>query len=107
MKRMARLTKASFDDASSAFMLADDEKNQTKKKKNSHYRMVGGPLVSLTFTLEELQWPGPYPEGVQVEHRETYLSDVEFVQVFEMERGVFGGLPRWRQKAKKKAVKLF
>lgn len=50
---------------------------------------------------------GPLPETVDLSAKEQYLSDEEFEKVFGMTRAEFNALPKWKQNAKKKLVKLF
>lgn len=38
---------------------------------------------------------------------QVYLSDAEFLEVMGMTKSEFGKLPKWKQQAKKKEVKLF
>ena len=48
-----------------------------------------------------------YPKEVNVNEREKYLSDAEFLDVFGMTKYDFAALPEWRQVQKKRECKLF
>ncbi|ETW03641.1 hypothetical protein H310_05039 [Aphanomyces invadans] len=56
------------------------------------------------FTLEQLV---AGVEGIDLTRKESYLSDAEFKTVFGITRGEFDALPKWKQQAKKKEVRLF
>ena len=58
------------------------------------------------FAYSELR-SAPYPEGVDANARETYLTDAEFVTVFGMGKEQFGALPKWKQTAQKKKMMLW
>ena len=68
---------------------------------------TGGALVAMEFALGELQFPGPYPDGIKVWCREEYLSDAEFLELFKMPKDDFKALPKWRRQAMKKSFKLW
>ena len=57
-----------------------------------------GELVKMT--VDECQ-------GIAWERREDYLSEEEFVEVFEMTRAAFRSLAAWRRLLLKKKVGLF
>ena len=46
-------------------------------------------------------------QGIAWERREDYLSEEEFVEVFEMTRAAFRSLAAWRRLLLKKKVGLF
>ena len=50
------------------------------------------------------QWNAPEIDAL---HREAYLSDAEFEQVFGITRDEFSQFPQWKQLNKKKELKLF
>lgn len=58
------------------------------------------------YPYEQLR-DGPLPETVDLTAKEKFLSDEEFEKVFEMDRTEFNALPKWKQNAAKKKVKLF
>lgn len=59
------------------------------------------------YAYTALKNPGPFPEGIQLENREKYLSPEEFSAVFGMSKSQWAMLPKWRQISKKKEVSLF
>lgn len=46
-------------------------------------------------------------DGIDVMHKEAYLDDRVFEEMFGMSRETFNALPKWKQHAKKKVVGLF
>jgi hypothetical protein len=59
------------------------------------------------FSYAELAVPdSDVPEGVNIEKREQYLNDEEFVSVLGVDRKAFAKMPLWKQKNLKKAKKL-
>ncbi|OQR93077.1 villin-like protein [Achlya hypogyna] len=56
------------------------------------------------FTYEQLV---AGVEGIDITTKESYLSDAEFQTVFGQSRAEFNAMPKWKQQAKKKEVKLF
>ena len=60
-----------------------------------------------TFSLEELQAPGPFPNGVVTTQREKYLSAEDFEALFGMDAAAFDALPAWKKKNLKTKHKLF
>ena len=65
------------------------------------------PTAAGCFSLEQLQLPAPFPDGVDPAKRETYLEDSIFQAVFGMDRADFGALPGWKRTAAKKKHGLF
>lgn len=63
--------------------------------------------VSMQFPYDQLKAPGPYPSGIDVLRRETYLSNEEFQQLFGMDQAAFAAMPKWKQVNKKKELGLF
>ena len=63
--------------------------------------------TEVAYPLEKLLAPGPYPNGVDINSREKYLSPSVFSDVFAMERSEFDKLPRWKRDGMKKTHKLF
>ena len=51
------------------------------------------------FTLAELQTT--LPDGVDHSNKEAHLSDVEFSQLFDMDRAAFSALPTWKSRGLK------
>ncbi|KAK0145517.1 Advillin [Merluccius polli] len=47
------------------------------------------------------------PEGVDAAHKEKYLSDADFQDIFELSKGEFESLPEWKQLKMKKEKGLF
>ena len=62
--------------------------------------------VPVVLTLVELTSKG-LPANMDAAKKEQYLSDEEFLTVFEMTKAKFAEIPVWRQKQLKKAVGLF
>ena len=48
-----------------------------------------------------------YPIGVNISKRETYLSDIEFEEIFKMTKDEFMNLKKWKQDKLKKSNSLF
>ncbi|CAK8673743.1 unnamed protein product [Clavelina lepadiformis] len=63
-------------------------------------------FTRLTYTLEELR-ASPLPEGVDPNHLETYLSAKDFIDLFEISKEEFYGLPPWKQQNLRKEKELF
>lgn len=59
------------------------------------------------FKFERLKYPGPYPVGIDIAHREMYLSNSEFYDMFNMTKEEFLLLPKWKQLSRKKKYLLF
>lgn len=55
-------------------------------------------------TIEELK---SAQDGIDVTHKEYYLDDLVFQEMFGMTKQEFDKLPKWKQHAKKKVVGLF
>ena len=49
----------------------------------------------------------PGPDSVDPARKEDYLSDAEFIKVFDMNRDDFESLPNWKKQNLKKKVNLF
>lgn len=64
-------------------------------------------IIDRTYSLSELQYPGPYPEDVQLHCREMYLADEEFQATFHMSKHEFHTLQEWRKIHLKKMNGLF
>lgn len=54
-----------------------------------------------TFSYEELK-ALRVDSGIDMTHKEAYLSDAEFEKVFGKDRAAFQALPAWRQQMAKK-----
>eukprot|EP00981_Chlorochromonas_danica_P003529 scaffold659_cov192-Ochromonas_danica.AAC.42 len=67
--------------------------------------VFGGPVKC--FPYDRLRVPGPYPDGVDIAHREQHLSDEEFITVLGVTKAAFAHMPIWKQIAKRKATGLF
>jgi len=48
-----------------------------------------------------------WPEGIDGNKREIYLSNKEFAKLFGMDKEAFSQLPQWKQSSLKKDKKLF
>ncbi|TYZ59913.1 hypothetical protein PybrP1_006896 [[Pythium] brassicae (nom. inval.)] len=57
-----------------------------------------------TFSYEQLV---AGVDGIDIVNKERYLSDAEFLEVMGSTKAEFANLPKWKQVAKKKEVKLF
>ncbi|KAJ1384153.1 Villin/Gelsolin, partial [Sesbania bispinosa] len=61
-----------------------------------------------TFSYDQLKTKsGNNLSGIDLQHREAYLSDEEFKTVFGMEKEAFYKLPRWKQDMLKRKFELF
>ena len=67
---------------------------------------VDKPAGSATFSRAELAAMDS-SSGIDMERKESYLADGEFVEVFGMERGAFESMPLWKRQAAKKKAGLF
>ena len=47
------------------------------------------------------------PVGVEVDHKEKYLADDVFLQLFKMDKAAFAALPKWKRDTQKKSLGLF
>jgi len=70
-------------------------------------RSESSVYVSMQFTYEQLKAPGPYPNGIDILRRETYLSDAEFLELIGVDKATFATQPKWKQVNKKKELGLF
>ena len=69
---------------------------------DSKVQSTGGP-----YNLKQLTCQKNFlPDDIDLLKKETYLSDEEFLKVFEMDKDTFQKLPKWKQTAKKKQLKL-
>lgn len=59
------------------------------------------------YTHEQLKHPGPFPDGVDVTKRETYLSPEDCVKLFGMTKEELAKMPKWKRNNLKKKVQLF
>jgi hypothetical protein len=69
-------------------------------QRRSSVASCGGDSTYSTeiYSYDVLQYPGPYPAGVNVKAREMYLSETEFATIFGgMDREQFLKLPLWKQ----------
>lgn len=77
------------------------EENQAKK-------YIGTNSANVVFyTHEQLKHPGPFPDGVDVTKRETYLSPEDCVKLFGMTKEELAKMPKWKRNNLKKKVQLF
>jgi len=58
------------------------------------------------FTYEELL-SGKYPQGIDTSQLENYLSEENFIDIFQMTRKQFIDLPRWKQQQLKREKGLY
>lgn len=59
------------------------------------------------YPYANLKAPGPYPDGIDLAHREAYLSTEEFIKVFGMSRTEFYNTPKWKRVQMRKSVGMF
>ena len=59
------------------------------------------------YTHEQLKHPGPFPDGVDVTKRETYLCPEDCVKLFGMTKEELAKMPKWKRNNLKKKVQLF
>ena len=62
---------------------------------------------SVFYTHDQLKHPGPFPEGVDVTKRETYLSEEDTEKLFGMSKEALAAMPKWKRNNLKKKVQLF
>ena len=67
---------------------------------------VGAVKIDQVISYEELKQMRA-ESGIDMTRKELYLTEEEFVTVFEMEREAFLALPLWRQRMHKQRVGLF
>jgi len=88
-----------------------EEKSQSGRgsvsKSSSHV-----PVPTQFYSYEILknranQNENPFPQDVDVHYREQYLSDVDFEQLFKMDKATFNRMTKWRKQELKKKYQLF
>mmetsp|Transcript_10869 Transcript_10869/g.24675 ORF Transcript_10869/g.24675 Transcript_10869/m.24675 type:complete len:415 (+) Transcript_10869:114-1358(+) len=86
----------------------EEEEGQKPKATESQKTSSEATTAGGTLSLEVLQnhdlWKAHDVDPVR---REDWLSDEDFVKVFDMPRPDFQALPKWKRDSKKKAAKLF
>ena len=60
-----------------------------------------------TYPYEQLKHPGPFPAGIDVTRRETYLSAGDCERLFGMTAEALAQMPKWKRNNLKKKVGLF
>ena len=60
-----------------------------------------------TYPYEQLKHPGPFPAGIDVTRRETYLSAADCERLFGMTAEALAQMPKWKRNNLKKKVGLF
>ncbi|CAB3995558.1 supervillin-like isoform X2, partial [Paramuricea clavata] len=78
-------------------------------KKDGEKKPIEKALEALTkkfYSFKELTSDNP-PDGVDPSKLETYLTDEDFEENFQMPRDLFGLFPGWKQDILKKAFGLF
>ena len=60
-----------------------------------------------TYSYEQLKHPGPFPAGIDVTRRETYLSAGDCEKLFGMTAEALAQMPKWKRNNLKKKVGLF
>lgn len=71
-----------------------EKKNQNKHKIYSYEKLM-------------LNKDNIYPSDVIISQRESYLSNIEFEEIFKMTKDDFKKLKKWKQNNLKKKNKLF
>lgn len=64
-------------------------------------------VAGSVHSYQSLKAPGPYPDGIDLAHREAYLSADEFRKVMGMSRSEFYSSPKWKRVQMRKSVGLF
>jgi len=59
------------------------------------------------YAIEKLACLPPWPPGVTPQNREQWLSPEDFFSLFQMNATEFAKLPLWKQRDRKRKVKLF
>ena len=106
-----------FESGDAGELLLDDDIDRVRMRPQSAQSSHAAPASAIQpgseregtlFSLAELQVPAAeLPAGVDPHERQNFLQDVEFAEVFGMDKAAFGGLPKWQQKRLKKPHKLF
>jgi len=65
------------------------------------------PKVTTTFTLTELKSKDNLPATLDKMKLEIYLSDEEFIQVFEMDKATWEKKPQWQRLEIRKKIGLY
>ena len=87
-----------------------------KSFKRNGSAVTGAPesQINAVFTYEQLKnrsevelESNPYPDGVDEQNREQYLTDDEFFKVFGMTKPDFNNIAKWRRQELKKRHQLF
>ena len=64
--------------------------------------------LHVLHSYEELMVGGPLTKSdIDLTKRESYLREDDFARVFGLSKEAFGALPKWKQNARKKELKLF
>ena len=63
--------------------------------------------TDLTYSIEELTFPGPYPRDVDIQRRELYLNDYDFKQLLGCTKDEWKSVPPWKKVDLKKKFALF
>ncbi|OQR92154.1 villin [Thraustotheca clavata] len=95
-------------EAKMAKLRAEKEKAAGIEPHEGHVIAPPAPVAVVTaagqkFTYDQLL---AGVDGIDISSKEAYLSDADFKTVFGATRDEFHALPKWKQQAKKKEVKL-
>ncbi|XP_036386715.1 advillin [Megalops cyprinoides] len=99
-KTYEQLKKELGDAASFARITADQ---------NGSSSQADGPQIHQNYPAKDLvnKLAHELPEGVDPAHREKYLSDMDFFDLFGVSKDHFASLPQWKQLNMKKSKGLF
>ena len=82
-------------------------RRQIENRKNSRIFWGDNDATGQTYSYEQLKHPGPFPAGIDVTRRETYLSAGDCERLFGMTAEALAQMPKWKRNNLKKKVGLF
>nr|GMC82009.1 villin-2-like isoform X1 [Ipomoea batatas] len=87
---------------------AEDEAAAAEETGEADEDDHGGNTDNLRYTYDQVKAKSENPAaGIDLKHREAYLSDEDFEAILEMPKEAFYKLPKWKQDQLKKKVDLF
>ncbi|KAG7339362.1 villin headpiece domain containing protein [Nitzschia inconspicua] len=92
----------------SMFLAAYQRESNIESKKESsesNVPMMSNEIDTAYYSLEQLQ--SEDVGGIDIRHRERYLSPSDFQLYFKMSKDEFATLPKWKRDKAKRTLKLF